>query len=367
MTAPTPTVLSRLSSLSLTLFSIEDPVRASLQARADHFSNLVTWSTTVVAIGVILEGVEIIHDVIAWAKRSSREKREHAALKELANIFPAGEVGGETELHFDHPRWVARLLRLGLITVVIGVAGEWRYGAKLEDAHNAIHAYDVAKLTAAGEEAGDAGTSAKIAHDEADAVVKEANAIEKRLAVATNQLSNLEGEIRAQGPRFRLLNEDKDTFVKSIKPFSGQPVTVVGCGELTSNTEPWILEQVLLNLLREAKWGKDNSPGYTRWLSCANTTNVDGIRVVLNSDSNEGPKIAADALNNAFGAIPLVAEKEELKTDALEFMGKVFGADSPFAMAAKDATQIFVLVGPNLGITPVTSNKLKMAPRKAPK
>jgi hypothetical protein len=150
--------------------SIVDPVRDILNSHVRHFSKLVGWSTVIVAIGVALEGVEIVHDVIAWMKRRSREKSERAALREISDLFPASDVRGETESHSDHPRWVKRLLRLGLIMVVVGVVGEWRCGAKLEDAHNAVHEYDLAKLTEADQKAGDAATSAKIAHEEADAV-----------------------------------------------------------------------------------------------------------------------------------------------------------------------------------------------------
>ena len=101
MIAPTLQTLRRLSSLLLTSsFSpSEDPARAALQARADHFSNLVTWSTVIVAIGVALEGVEIVHDVIAWIKQKRCGKREITALKEVAKVFPSGETRGQTESH----------------------------------------------------------------------------------------------------------------------------------------------------------------------------------------------------------------------------------------------------------------------------
>jgi hypothetical protein len=152
------------------LSSIADPIRDALQARADHLSVLVGWANITVAIGVALEGIEICHDIGAWAKRKSREKRELIVLKELAEIFPVSKAKRATESHSDEPRWVKRLLRIGLMIVVFGVVGEWRCGAKLEDAHNAIHKYDVAKLTAAEKAAADAATSARIAHEEADAV-----------------------------------------------------------------------------------------------------------------------------------------------------------------------------------------------------
>lgn len=122
-----------------------------------------------------MEGVEIVHDVTAWIKQQRREKREITALKEVARIFPSGEARGQTESRSDHPRWVKRVLRVGLIAVVIGVVGEWRYGAKLEDSHNAIHKYDVAKLTAAEQKAGDAAKSAQIAEDASKVAKKESS------------------------------------------------------------------------------------------------------------------------------------------------------------------------------------------------
>src|ERR1700719_1846624 len=207
MIAPMATIRRRLSSLSLAISSssIEDPVRVALQGHVTHFSNLVTWSTIIVAIGLVLEGVEIFHDVIAWCKRKRRKNRELANLKEVAEIFPSDEAKGETESHSDHPRWVKRVLRVGLIAVVIGVVGEWRYGAKLEDAHNVIHEYDVAKLTAVEKEAANAeatakGFDAKIA--ESTARVKAAEAVistaDARIAEAQRDAAETKNEAESE-------------------------------------------------------------------------------------------------------------------------------------------------------------------------
>jgi hypothetical protein len=117
-----------------------------LQANKDHFSAMVDRSTITVAIGVALEGVELIHDSVTWVKRWRFGKKESAVLKELATLFPAGPKAVEAESSANHPRWVRRLTRVGLILVVVGVLGEWRYGGKLEDANNSIHKLDVASL-----------------------------------------------------------------------------------------------------------------------------------------------------------------------------------------------------------------------------
>ncbi len=171
MTGPIATILRYLSSLALTLsvFPANDPVRDTLQGKANHFSSCVTAATVLVAVGVALEAVELVHVAANWLKRLNRRKRERIELAELGDIFPSSDARGEKESN-QEPKWIKVALRFGLILVVTGVVGEWRYGAKLEDAHNAIHAYDLEKLRAADEKAGEAATSAKTAHDEADAV-----------------------------------------------------------------------------------------------------------------------------------------------------------------------------------------------------
>jgi hypothetical protein len=154
------------------LLPIADPVRNALDAQVLHFSKLVGWANIAVAVGVAIEGVEFLHDAITWIKRRRLKKKELSAQKELTEIFPAGEVRLKAESNSDHPRWVKRFTRIGLIVVVVGVVAEWRCGAKLEDAHNAVHEYDLVKLTEADQKAGEAATSAKTAHNEADVATK---------------------------------------------------------------------------------------------------------------------------------------------------------------------------------------------------
>jgi len=161
MIAPIATSLRCLSSLSLALSSIADPTSDALQSRADHLSNLIGWANFTVAVGVAMEGVEILHAIVVWGMKKRRERRERLEFKELSKIFPTGEWERPADSHPDEPQWVKRLLRVGIIIVVIGVVVEWQCGAKLEDAHNAIHRYDLEKI-------GDAATSAKTAHDEAN-------------------------------------------------------------------------------------------------------------------------------------------------------------------------------------------------------
>ncbi len=158
----TPLIATTISlwsrySLALSLSSIADPVRDKLDALVRHFSHLVAVSTLAVALGVIMEGIELVHAFVEWRKRKRREKRGRIQLEELRQIVPISEDKRKLpKSHSEEPPWAKLVLRVGLILVVVGVVGEWRCGAELEDAHNAVHEYDLGKITEADRKAGDA-------------------------------------------------------------------------------------------------------------------------------------------------------------------------------------------------------------------
>ena len=96
MIAPMATTRRYLSSLSLALSaSTNDPFRDALQATLHHFSRDVTLATVLVAIGVALEGVELIHAASSWLKRIERRRRDRIELAELAEFFPTSDIRGE--------------------------------------------------------------------------------------------------------------------------------------------------------------------------------------------------------------------------------------------------------------------------------
>lgn len=363
----------------LSLSLVSDPIRDALNAQVRHFSTLVGWATLVVAVGVALEGVEIVHDIIVWCKRKRREKRERSDLREVASIFPTGEVGGGAEPHSDHPRWVKRFTRIGLILVVVGVVAEWRCGAKLEDAHNAVHEYDLAKLTEADQKARSAAESAKTAHDEADAVKKETDALTLRLEAASRQLTDLEQDTLALSPRWRLLELGEDTFVKALKPFPGQRVATVSCGN--PDTDRFRLEELFLQVFAKAGW----SPlGMRPWpVQClATLSGGNEIFFVPISDSDKGPlmKLACGKSNvsrDAVHALCDVLNRLKIFTTAWELrplpkdagirgVRNFFGfgkPGGPAEMAYQDPGTIFILVNPS---TPMFADKKKKAQRSSP-
>jgi hypothetical protein len=190
----------------LSLLSFVCPIRDAMQARANHLSDSVNTATALVGLGVALELIEPIHDLTTWAKF---KKRELVHREQLAEFLPVSEIAVKPKYRgADHPKLVNWVGRIGLILVVVGVVGEWKYGAKLEDAHNTLHTLDIAELTAAQIEAGDAAksaASAKASADEAGRVADEAlgksNAANEAAGNATTKadaVAKQAGELQTQ-------------------------------------------------------------------------------------------------------------------------------------------------------------------------
>lgn len=235
------------------LLSIGCSTSEACQTQADHFSTLVTWATIIVAIGVALEGVELIHDGIVWIKRSRLKKKELLALKELAEIFPSTDKAIiELESNSGHSKWVNRFTRIGLILVVAGVVGEWIYGARLEDAHNAVHKYDMAKLTEAERQAGDAKMSAEGAANAASRAQVSADAADAALSRVQKQVSGVEKE--ADAVEFAVsarLVQDVDGLTADLRNgFKGQLVVFKS---YSGNEEGFWLCSQLVDVARKAE------------------------------------------------------------------------------------------------------------------
>ncbi len=181
-----------------------------------------------------------------------------------------------------------------------------------------------------------------------------------------------------------LLERGKDVFIKSLKPFGGQRVTLVICGN--EDTERSGFEQVLINMLREAGW---DSPGYVRWSECPNMlSGGNEIYFVSATDDSaewtdvpaqqwakvEGGRfnISHDASNTLadvlykLGIFTIAWRQKPLPVEV--GIGKArsffaFGApNGPAEMAYKDPGRIFILIGPN---APMFANRSNHAGKNA--
>jgi hypothetical protein len=220
------------------------------------------------------------------------------------------------------------------VIVLAGVFGEAGATAKVSSINSQLRSRTselraksdqlVAVIT---EEAGDAAASAEKAQDTLRQVQQDADA--------------LRHQMRIQGPREVLLNENKDGIVKALKPFPRQNLTVVGCGVMPALEEA-TLATGIVGLTGSVEHGAGWSATYKSWSPCWSLA-FPGILVIATttqSSVDNAAKALASALQNA----GIVSEQ---LPNSPSFKSNVETPGSPFEWARKDPTRIFLLVGPN--------------------
>jgi len=250
-------------------------------------------------------------------------------------------------------RLTKKLAKLGWIFIVVGVMGEGAFEVLVTRADNRLHQFDEALLNQARREAGDAATSAKTAHEESKAVKVEADSIQGHLDTASAQLSGIEQQVRIQGPRWKLLEDNKSEFIRALVPFAPQRVTIIGvkCGDAIQ-TEPQKLAWDLVNFLGvfDVKPNAGWKGMYREWHTCKVwPTAVGGNLVVTSSSAARSVKDAAKALSDRLNKIG-INTMGIIAPDSLEYRNLVDateGTDSPESLALKDPTQVFIMVGTN--------------------
>jgi hypothetical protein len=235
----------------------------------------------------------------------------------------------------------------GGILVTIGVAGELLVTYKASRVETQLRENSHRIETFLTQQAGDAATSAKTAHEEADAVKLGADVIQKRLDKASAQLVDLERQTLIQGPRWRLLEANKDEFINALTPFAGQRLVWVRCSDKTPEGEPYKLQQDIFAFLGSAGW-KIEAPVSAIWGECTNGATSMGGNLILFSDAaNETVARAARALGNALMNSKIYTATTEAQAGHQEVFRQVLGAGSPWELAAQDPTTVVLLIGKN--------------------
>ena len=237
---------------------------------------------------------------------------------------------------------------LGTVLIVAGVAGESHVDVKVAKLETDIKTANDQLLGLIIKEAGDAATSAKSAHEAADATKKEADDINGELQAASKQLSEVEGQLRIQGPRWIVLANNSAKFIRHLQKFKGTRITVLMCGAGVSPIEQLGTEQRLLNLLGKPgtnRTAADWKTGYEKWLGCPSTS-ANGLQMTLGANATEDLKSAANALKDELLALGIAASLHIVPAEQEQFWAGM-GVDSPEARAARDPTTIFLLVAPN--------------------
>ncbi len=211
--------------------------------------------------------------------------------------------------------------------VALGVGGELYAESKIATAETCIRKGNDALFLLLSKEAGDAAKSAKTARDEADALTKEA--------------ADLRHQLRIQGPREVLLDEGGDEITRSLKPFAGQNLTVIGCGALPPLEEA-TLATGIVGLVGSTERGPGWSTIYKSWSPCWSLAFPGTLAVINTADASveNATKALVESLNKAGIA-------SEQLPNSPSFHPYFETPGSPFALARQDPTRIFLLVGPN--------------------
>lgn len=149
--APTTTDVVSLSLPSLPSITptLDALLRSDLEALRHTFFALLIFVTVIVALGVVLEEAEEL-------------------MSSVHGLLPLDPM--------TKYRWTKKLVKFGWICIVVGVGGEGICEVLVSRIDNQLQEFNNILLAEAQREAGDAATSAKIAHDEANAVIGIANA-----------------------------------------------------------------------------------------------------------------------------------------------------------------------------------------------
>ncbi len=161
-------------------------------------------------------------------------RQAHSLLEATALVFFALLVLFDVLAHLSKDENKKTLLeKIGLGFFAVAVLAEiiaYPYGQR----NDALSARIIGSLDAKASEADHKSDSAisksGAAETKANASDKKTDVIEKRLDSASIKMGKLEDDILAQGPRWLLLERGENVFIKALKPFRGQRVTVVTCG-----------------------------------------------------------------------------------------------------------------------------------------
>jgi hypothetical protein len=140
----------------------------------------------------------------------------------------------------------------GIALVVAGVSGELIIEAKLGTLETKIQKTDNELYSLLSTEARDAATSAKTAHDEADALSREVDAAEKKVGAVTTQAERIGNEL---GMTQFLVSAryvaDPDSLTKELKEFKGKTAVFTS---YIDDSEGWGLCTQLAYIAHNAEW-----------------------------------------------------------------------------------------------------------------
>lgn len=292
--------------------NLAEIIRDDFRDSASFWFSWLSCSIRVVIIGLLFEGPELAHEIWIFVQRIGRKRRDHAVVRELKTIVPLSIVTDEAPAGPHTPTWV-KVVKLaafiGWFLVVAGVAGELFFEKAFESANDIVQKFDEILVTEARNQARDAATSAKTAHEEADAVKTEADAFRQKLSVLEARAEQLRKDQedrkfrRSAGGRLKKYRWDANARMISLE-FDVE-YSSSGCHDCKN-----LAEQIVRVLHKYADWSlygnnPDNQPH--------GDPNVEDFEpdVVVSVNTEGDPPIRAKAFSDAVDA--LVAETTNMQ------------------------------------------------------
>lgn len=315
------TLPSSASALQSSISALERDITA-LESQSSGLEPWLGWFTLLVAIGVALEILVVIHD----------HKKEVSEWL-VSELIPKGPSPIKLGIQIA-----------SIILIFAGVMGEFGVGLRISSINGKLRSKGMELrsksdqlLALVTDEAGNAQASAEGAAGAAyraigaaDTVASKTEAIGKRLERASTLLSEIEHDIRIQGPRWKLLESGKEDFIASLKPFKVQKVTVVQCGRNVA-PEPLRVWQELMDFLgnRGAGWDTDGAV----WDSCSagGGTANGGNLITVSSIAGANVRGAATALYEALNKIEVSTVKIEANPPNAAVLRQFLGPGSPWS------------------------------------
>ena len=200
--------------------------------------------------------------------------------------------------------------RSALVTIFAGAFGHNWSRRRTRYRIPAIFELDTEREATNGKKpTGDLGHTAKEAADNAHDAIGDVNTVEKSAHDLSDLLVSLRAQVRLQTPRWQLLEEGKSSFEDALRPFTGQPITVLTCGT-DPEPEAYRLGQELLNFIGKAPGDGSRGAawitGYDVWRLCGSGggTSYGGNRITVNNSAEGNVKRAASALKDTLNQLP---------------------------------------------------------------
>ena len=240
-------------------------------------------------------------------------------------LLAFGAIGEYVEEHQRLPRWMEWPKIVFIVLVVASLIGEF---------------------------VGDAGVFLFSEHLQSINDTEE-NALRTRINDEIGARLVLERELRAQGPRWLLLEEATPNLVRRLAPFKDQRVVSLMCGTLFSlNEEARMTFSVLVGdiLFDGAKWKINNHATDPSRENCSMGT-TPGIMILISSKAPPRVREAATALTQGLREVipSSIAKTMPMSAPPWDKAFEPIGKEHPFNLLIENPGWIVVEVGEHPG------------------